>query len=438
MLSSQTKLPLDKLYFKDADNGRPAVSKVLYDSHDQRILTMSEYLQHSETLRKIAATLSADKQWHETAYTPASLRGQGFVDLNRSTICAVNDGGGAFIICIYTVGVKPKNMLPLADYTIGHDDERLVKAVRGQSEVNTRGSKPQSGTMNMYGSWACYGERAAHGANKAAHPAVYMPKHRSDDRLNTMVSAWASEMADMERVKTPSSAKLRMEIAEKADPVEMHRMSKDCPAFSLSMASTYIVGPHDDSGVANEFIVFQNRTGPLPNGHEWLFTIPGFLFRLPTKLDKAVRIIIPGSGVYHGTLPTSSTQRSHSHGNIGSALVTKKPIVEACEKQRNRGENTLDDSGPDHVASLLYGVKTLAELSKVQPATNITVNLNLNVQPTPVAIGMPVSQPPAKPGKRKISDSPSASVAQDTPSSEKRVRKQRRFISFAGLDCKFK
>lgn len=377
-------LPRDKLYFRDADGlNKDAVSQQVYDTHDLIILSQPKFLEYSETLRKIDDGLSSRDKWHETSYNAVTLRAEGFVVRHTSTICAVDDGQGrAFIIGIYTVGVKPKHMLPLANYTIGHNSTRLVKNVRGQSEVNVRGSKTQSGVMNMYGSWSCYGKNSAPGANTSPHPAVYMPnpKHPSDARLNTMVSSWASEMSHMESCMTPASARLRTDIANKADPLEMHRMSKDCPAFSLSSACNYVVGPHDDSGEANEFIIFQNRTGPLPQGHEWLFTIPGILFHLPNKLHDAVCIAIPGNGVRHGTLPTSSTQPSYSHGNIGSALVTKKPIVKACLEQQDRGENTLEDSGPGYVASILYHVKTLAELtSKLQSATP-SRKISTNVQ----------------------------------------------------------
>lgn len=61
---------------------------------------------------------------------------------------------------------------------------------------------------------------------------------------------------------------------------------------------------------------------------------------LPVKAGSAVILFIKGTGLYHGTLPTSSTEPTHLHGNHGSALVTKSRMVEGLQRQAERGETT--------------------------------------------------------------------------------------------------
>ena len=89
-----------------------------------------------------------------------------------------------------------------------------------------------------------------------------------------------------------------------------------------------------------EFIQFVNATGPLPPGHKWLFAIAGFMCELPTVVGESAIIALPACGVYHGTLPTSSTTATHQHGNYGSALITKKPICKGLLRQLQCGRAT--------------------------------------------------------------------------------------------------
>ena len=60
---------------------------------------------------------------------------------------------------------------------------------------------------------------------------------------------------------------------------------------------------------------------------------------LPKTKGQVVHVSV-APGVYHGTLPTSSTQPHHPHCNLGAALVTRKDLVQAFDKQKARGDVT--------------------------------------------------------------------------------------------------
>ena len=212
----------------------------------------------------------------------------------------------------------------------------------------------QSGRMLMYGSKPNFGQNSAKGATRRPHPSVYVPNGRVDSTLNGLVRRLASHCATVEALATPSISALRWYLANVHDSSGTHRMSADCAAFSLSLTSSYVVQPHDDSGLVNEFVLFANRTGAFPEGHEWMFVVAGCLLALPDAIGAGVMVTLPGRDVYHGTLPTSSTSASLRHGNVGCALVTRREFIEACIAQTARGESTEVDSGPAHTAHVLY------------------------------------------------------------------------------------
>jgi hypothetical protein len=160
-------------------------------------------------------------------------------------------------------------------------------------------------------------------------------------------------MTTAEKIVTPAAAQLRKELAQKYDGHRQHRIADACDGFSLSVTASYVVGPHDDSGLANEFILFANRHGALPDGHAWLFAVGGCILELPMEKGGGVHVSLPGSGVYHGTLPTSSTGPTYQHGNLGSALVTKISFINACIAQQERDETTPDS----FTASRVYNLK---------------------------------------------------------------------------------
>jgi len=97
---------------------------------------------------------------------------------------------------------------------------------------------------------------------------------------------------------------------------------------------------HNDSGAALEAIGFAYAAqSPLPNGHEWIFAVAGCLHPLPVDRDGFVFVAVRGKGVYHGTLPTSSTEPHFAdHAGVGSALVNKADLVQLLAKRDEPGQ----------------------------------------------------------------------------------------------------
>jgi hypothetical protein len=117
-------------------------------------------------------------------------------------------------------------------------------------------------------------------------------------------------------------------LAERCDQAKQHRLAPGCNAFAVSFTSNFVIGPHDDSGGC-EAVTFLNRDGPPPPGktNEWAFALAGHVLRLPEVKDSATTVYLRGTGLYHGTLPTS-----YRHNNHGSALVSKTATINMMER----------------------------------------------------------------------------------------------------------
>ena len=113
----------------------------------------------------------------------------------------------------------------------------------------------------------------------------------------------------------------------------------------------YVVGPHNDSGAALEAIGFVYAgQSPLPSGHEWLFAVAGCLHPLPVDREGFVFVAVRGTGVHHGTLPTSSTEPHFAnHAGVGSALVNKSDLVQVLQKRGDPEE--LPWPAPEELAA---------------------------------------------------------------------------------------
>ena len=99
--------------------------------------------------------------WQNTQYKPSILEKHGFRTVNQSTICAVEDGKGAYeIVFLYwREAVDSATAQELAEHIFeepGHL-KRGKKNLRGQSVTTDRGDKTMSGVMVAYGSWDAYG-----------------------------------------------------------------------------------------------------------------------------------------------------------------------------------------------------------------------------------------------------------------------------------------
>jgi hypothetical protein len=161
----------------------------------------------------------------------------------------------------------------------------------------------------------------------------------------------------------PAYAAHRDALADETDPQRRHRFSMRTSAFANSLTSSFVVPPHDDSGVACEAVAFTNRNGPLPDGHEWDFAVGGHIHPLPNMVGKSVALFVKGSDLFHGTLPTSSVEDTCLHGNHGSALVTKVEMIRALRAQAARGECT----SLEKTASPLYTAQESRHLPRMQP-----------------------------------------------------------------------
>lgn len=354
---------IHELYWRDHDQSR-AVSQEVFDTHELLVMQADEFairnahLAHLDRqMRELAKRTKTTNSfaWETTPYTAVALENAGFRRVRRSSIGVVDDGvGRAYVVFVYTRNIDALPVLVMGAHTLGKDDRVLRKDTAGQSETNKRGAKLQTGRMLMYGSQANYGANTEPGANPAHHPSVYLPNGKPDVTLNACVRRLAAHCTAIEAAVTPAIAQYRRDVADLHDPTHAHRMTDGCDAFSMSCTSSYVVQPHDDSGVVNECVLFANRTGPLPPGHEWTFVVGGHLLALPNMLCEGALVTLPGHGVEHGTLPTSSTAPSLRHGNLGCAMVTNKRFLEACAAQAARGETTATQSGLRHTASVLY------------------------------------------------------------------------------------
>ena len=158
----------------------------------------------------------------------------------------------------------------------------------------------------------------------------------------------ARGLENLERELCPEGAAFRKALAGVLDPGAQFRAvapteadAADSSAFSFTISSGYAVEPHDDSGVALEVVSFVYPSSePLPDGHEWLFVVGGCLLPLPRAPEEFVTIALRGQKVMHGTLGTGmgGGAHLHDHRGVGSALVTKKPLVDALVALRQPGQ----------------------------------------------------------------------------------------------------
>ena len=382
MRAPVTQTPAESLHV-------PTAQRASMQAPQTITISDADFEQTEKLLRQMGERAKTDaRSWHQTEWTAEKLEAQGFGRINSPTILVREDGKRIATVMYGTTSFKAEgkaftisasNALSLAgsavatlgEMALGTDGRQLRPMKRGQSHVKTRDSKRQDGHMMMYGSKCERGANAREG-DKEWHPEVYMRNHAIDAELNGAVSYTANMMSILEGLAAPGDFQSRHALAERVDPEERHRMAPFCSGFSLGLSTGYIVAPHDDSSAANELIVFVNRTGPLPDGHQWLFLVNGYIIELPKDTGQVCMVSVAPK-VHHGTLPTSSTQETHVHGNLGAALVDKHQFVLACEKQRARGGFTR----PEDTASVLYGVAP-----RMPP-------------PKPLAVSGPVSQPPA-------------------------------------------
>merc|ERR1719161_1529258 len=126
-----------------------------------------------------------------------------------------------------------------------------------------------------------------------------------------------------ETERAPACALHREKSADDCDPQKRYRLAPGVTAFAASFTSNFVIEPHDDSGGA-ETVNFLNPDGPPPEGksNEWAFAVAGHILRLPAQKNMVTTVYLRGTGLWHGTLPTS-----YKHNNHGSALVSKRKTL---------------------------------------------------------------------------------------------------------------
>lgn len=359
-IQSKSNVTIDELYWEDAvdagDAQELAVSRDVFERCTLAIMSQEEFAANEKLLNAVAKSIPetgfAEVEWHNTRWTEKHLvENCGFRRSDDSTILAVPDGMGRYAIkYVYvTVDTESKPMRELCSYVFD-DQGRVRDAVNpdgglcGQSLVVRRGNKAMNhgSVMMMYGSWDCWDWPGAT-AIGVTQPRIYNPRGQLNKTLNSLLTTHADHLSQYERQMIPSYAAHRDRVAALTDPDSVHRISEQTTAFSVSLTSSYAIAPHNDSGMACETIGFINRNGVMPDGHEWLFAIGGHVHQLPNQVGKSVILFIKGQGVYHGTLPTSSTEPTALHGNHGSALVTKKRMVDGLLRQAERGQTTCSE-----------------------------------------------------------------------------------------------
>jgi hypothetical protein len=297
--------------------------------------------------------LGTETPWQDTEWTENALMSKGFRKVRKSTIFAVGDGNGkARVVCVYTRGVQTTRLGDLGGHVFGSaGHESSIRGSAGQSVVKRGPRKRQEGHMVMYGTQVVYGRNAAClGLTTKWQPGAYFVTGRRDSQLNELVAALAEEMSVLEEALTPAAAQARAARLDALDPEKKHRISEQCKGLSMAVTSGYVASPHADSSVDNEHIIFRCMDGPLADGHNWSFAIPCYILGLPARKGGGAHVSV-APGMYHGTLPSSSTEAHHANGNLGCALVTKSEVVTALKKQRARKETTPTHLTASHVYS---------------------------------------------------------------------------------------
>lgn len=353
-----SKPPLASMHWLDADETKLAVSLEVYERCEIIVMEPSEFERHERHLKHVAASIrftgfDDNFPWHRTGWNKDALLQHGFRYSAAPTILVVRHATWFEVKYLYWPMSTPlRHQDALCKHTFDAAGTlNSKKNLKGRTVVGERGNKGMSGTMVTFGSHDLNGGHYVKKGDPAI-PALYNPSGAIDPTLNELVSKHAAELSALETRLTPAYAAHRKAIADQFDPERLHRMDPTVDAFSLAASSNYAVVPHDDSGEGPETVGFTNRNGPLPEGHEWLFCVGGHVHPLPNATNESVLIVLQGKGLYHGTLPTSSTGGSYAHGDHGAALVSKTQMIESLKRQIDRGESTPTAA----TASALYGV----------------------------------------------------------------------------------
>jgi hypothetical protein len=361
------KPKMDRLYFKNVHyrNVKP-ISDFIYNNCEFIIYSQSQWEEKQETLKKVCEPIikvcktnqkqncNEDLQWQKYDYNKEYLIGApGFKLCSGNTLVCVKDRSQNYAIKYVYMPLEynschrkaiSTSMTELANSVFEIKDGKTVvtqsaRFARGMTEINIRGGKKaSSGRLVMTGSHNLI-PNSVHKMHGIANsrPAVYNFNNRNHDKA--LIAKWISvsdSISEFEKKHIPAYAKRRRLLREKHDPKGRFRISDKTEALSVSLTTDYAITGHDDNGLTSETIGFVNRNGPLPTNHSWNFVAGGCVHTLPGNVGGASVVFIDADKVFHGTLPTSNTEVTYNHGNLGSALVTKKELIDSLKRQDRR------------------------------------------------------------------------------------------------------
>lgn len=306
-----------------------AVSPEVFEQCRRVVLTREEFDTYELVMRAARESIASCEDWG--GWAEQHLLGHGFRVLDEPAIVAVAEPDSRYSIqFVYLPGQERRPAMEELSEGLFDDAGNLAFSrptrIRGQTLVKVRGNKVFSGTMLMYG-FKCQPHNEAYARQNSlcctSCPCVYNAG-AEPSRLGELWGRHLEECTKIEQLQVPACALHRDTEAVRCDPEKMHRLAPECSAFAVSFTSNFVIGPHDDSGGC-EAVTFLNRDGAPPRGkqNEWAFAICGHVLRLPARKFGATTIYLRGSGLHHGTLPTS-----YPHNNHGSALVSKRATLE--------------------------------------------------------------------------------------------------------------
>ena len=303
--------------------------------------------------------LDQDFNWHESGYTADKLIEHGFMMISTQAILVVPDGAHKYVVkFVYepiSKGTTNDPLLALSQH-IFTPDGRIHK-LAGQSIVTERGNKRMGGSSVVIGSWNAYGSALQGLGPGVKQVQAYNQNEERDEIAIQLYLDHVDQLTSDENRLTPACGEARKWIMMDFDPKGVHRITPTCMATAVSMTMGHVVSPHMDSGSqgALEFIKFLNTDGPLPEGHKWYFVVAGCILELPSVEGDIVLIGLPAHGVWHGTLPTSSTEDTRFHRGVRSALISKGSVLSADQTNPTPIEYCATTIyRVNHVSFLLY------------------------------------------------------------------------------------
>jgi hypothetical protein len=376
----------DRLYFKDVHyRNIESISDFVYNNCEFIIYSKSEWNKKENALKEVCKPIvkaynskqnqnyKKKIQWQKYDYNKEYLIGtHGFKLCSGETLVCVKDRLQNYAIKYIYLPIRynschleeiSTSMTELANSVFENKDgistvRPSAGSTRGMTVINTRGGKKvSSGTLVMSGShnFIPGASHKVHGITNST-PAVYNFRGKHDD--TTLIEKFISvcdSITLFEKKHLPAYAYRRRLLRKNYDPNGRYRISDVTDAFSVSLTSDYAITGHDDNGLTSETIGFVNRNGPLPINHSWNFVAGGCVHTLPDVEGGAAAVFIAADSVFHGTLPTSNTEDTYSHGNLGAALVTKTDMIDSCKRQKQRLQGKEDGTMEFMTARYVFG-----------------------------------------------------------------------------------